>query len=71
MTPNGSYDVDAPQPDTGTLTVSLLSPATKYEFELENENLCDEVSKLSAQYAACTRKTNLLNRFCVKFSKSQ
>ncbi|XP_063711206.1 uncharacterized protein LOC134839542 [Symsagittifera roscoffensis] len=57
VTPNGSYDVDAPQPDTGTLTVSLLSPATKYEFELENENLCDEVSKLSTQYAACTLPT--------------
>ena len=56
VTPNGSYDVDAPQPDTGTLTVSLLSPATKYEFELENENQCAVSSAVSTRRTVCTRK---------------
>ncbi|XP_063710412.1 uncharacterized protein LOC134838970 [Symsagittifera roscoffensis] len=54
VTPNGIYDVNPPQKSENNLYVSQLSPATKYEFELVNQNWCNEESKLSVKYTVCT-----------------
>ncbi|XP_063727515.1 uncharacterized protein LOC134855065 [Symsagittifera roscoffensis] len=53
VTPNGNYDVGPPH--RSYVSVSGLSPATKYEFEFVNQNWCHEESKLSVNYSVCTK----------------